>query len=380
MKILFASLGAYGHLYPLMPLALAAAEAGHEVRVATGAPFLDRLPLPTVPAYTGLELGDAVAETRRRHPQLSGVDLSVAMFADVTSEQVLPTMVEVCENFGPDLVVYEAMITGAGVAADVLGIPAAAYAIGLARFVYPMLHGETIRYRSDAWHRSGRTPPRSPLLATALIDPAPPSLRSFGGAIEIDTIPVRPVAYSESSASVPEWLRAPGERPRVFLTLGTVSFGAVEVLRRAAEEIAAQEADLLVAVGPDGDPAVVDGIGGSVRVERFVAQSEVLPLVDLFVHHGGTGSVLGALEAGLPQVILPQGADQFANADVLSQLGAARALPEDEQTPGAIGAAVSDLLRPCPERDVATMIAGEIAALPAPAEVLPRLVDLARKG
>jgi hypothetical protein len=50
VKIMFAPLGAYGHLYPMMPLALACADAGHDVMIATGKPFLDRLPLPTSPA------------------------------------------------------------------------------------------------------------------------------------------------------------------------------------------------------------------------------------------------------------------------------------------------------------------------------------------
>ena len=148
MKILFASIGAYGHLYPLMPLALAAAEAGHDVRLATGEPFLTRMPLPTVPAYTGLPLEEAVAETRRRYPELTGVDLSIAMFADIAPEQMTPTLIEVCESFEPDLVVYEGDVTGAGIAADLLDIPAAAFAIGLSRFVYPMLHGATLRYRA----------------------------------------------------------------------------------------------------------------------------------------------------------------------------------------------------------------------------------------
>jgi hypothetical protein len=47
VKIIFASIPAYGHLYPLMPLALACADAGHDVTLAVGPPFLDRLPLPT---------------------------------------------------------------------------------------------------------------------------------------------------------------------------------------------------------------------------------------------------------------------------------------------------------------------------------------------
>jgi UDP:flavonoid glycosyltransferase YjiC (YdhE family) len=50
-------------------------------------------------------------------------------------------------------------------------------------------------------------------------------------------IPIRSVAYNDSSAGVPAWLTAERNRPRVYLTLGTVSYGAVEVLNRAAAGI-----------------------------------------------------------------------------------------------------------------------------------------------
>ncbi len=43
MKILFCTLPAYGHVYPVMPLALAARDAGHEVTVATTGNFVPRL-------------------------------------------------------------------------------------------------------------------------------------------------------------------------------------------------------------------------------------------------------------------------------------------------------------------------------------------------
>jgi UDP:flavonoid glycosyltransferase YjiC (YdhE family) len=36
MRILFTSFPAYGHLHPLVPLALAAIRAGHDVRLASG--------------------------------------------------------------------------------------------------------------------------------------------------------------------------------------------------------------------------------------------------------------------------------------------------------------------------------------------------------
>ena len=102
----------------------------------------------------------------------------MAMFADVTAEHVAPTMIEQCERMRPDLVIYEAMNTGAGVAASVLGIPAAAYAIALASSVYGSLHAATAGYQRDLWLQRGRTPPEANgLLAAALINPAPPTLQ-----------------------------------------------------------------------------------------------------------------------------------------------------------------------------------------------------------
>ncbi len=67
MKVVFAALGAYGHLFPMLPLALACQDAGHDVVVATGAPFLDRLPVRTVPGLPAeVDLAWAEQEVRRR--------------------------------------------------------------------------------------------------------------------------------------------------------------------------------------------------------------------------------------------------------------------------------------------------------------------------
>ena len=159
VKILFAAIGAYGHLYPMMPLALAAAEAGHQVTIATGGPFLDRLPLPTVPAYTDLALEDVEAETRRRHPDASGMDLSAALFADVAAGHIGPVMIENCERLEPDLVVYEVLNTGAGLAADILQLPAVAFSISLTQGFFPMVHEATISHQREQWSTRGLEPP-----------------------------------------------------------------------------------------------------------------------------------------------------------------------------------------------------------------------------
>ncbi len=376
VKIIVASIPAYGHLYPLMPLALACADAGHDITIAVGPPFLDRLPLPTVPQQpVELDVGAAFAETRRRNPGLEGRELTIGMFADVTAEAAADTLLKLLEENRPDLVVYEGMDVGAGLAANVLGIPAVAYAIGLTHMGYAMIHPAAIGHHRALWTDRGQQPPDgTQFLAGALLDPTPPSLRRFNGPFDVPKIPIRPVGYAESLGGVPGWLDEPKVRPQIYLTLGTVSFGAVEVLQRALDELADLDVDILVTVGPEGDPAALGEVGTSVRLEKFVNQAEVLSRVDLIVHHGGTGTVLGALASGIPQLIMPQGADQFFNAQFMTEAGASRALRNEEQQPGAIRGAVAALLSEGPERAVAQQIQAEIAALPAPAEVVPALV------
>ena len=377
MRIVFAAIPAYGHVYPMLPLATACADAGHDVVIATGEPFVGRLKLPTAPSFpVGMELNTAVVETKRRHPAAEGLDLTVAMFADTTAEAVIEAMPPVLGD--TDLVIYEAMNIGAGIAASARGIPSMAFSIGMAHGLIEYIHTGALAYHRSAWTTLDRPVPDDiTSFAGMLIDPTPPSLLTYSGGDEVVRIPIRSVAYSGSGGVLPQWLAGPARRPRVYLTLGTVSFGAVDVLRQAVTEIAALDVDVLVAVGPDGDPDALGPVGDNVHVERFVAQAQVLERVDLIVHHGGYGTVLGALAAGLPQLILPQGADQFHNARSLTDFGAVRALRSDDLAAGAISDAVVGMLDVnAPERPAIVALRDEIAAMPAPAELVPRLETL----
>ena len=378
MKVVFAALGAYGHLFPMLPLAMACREAGHDVVVATGAPFLDRLPVRTVPGLPAeVDLAWAEQEVRSRHPDLEGFEATLAMFGDVTAAATTATMLEVLVSERPDLLVTEPLHLGAAIAGDLLDLPTLVFAIGLVPFLAATLHPVAVGYQRERWLQRGLTPPDTKLLGQALLDPCPPSLQLPYA--DAPRIPIRSVAWRGSETALPAWLVDPGPRPRVYLTLGTVSFGAVEILRRTASEIATLDVDLLVAVGPEGDPAALAGLPANVHVERFVPQADVLGRVDLIVHHGGTGTVLAALEAGLPQVILPQGADQPFNADLIVRSGAGRHQANDDYAPGSIAALVEPLLADCSERATAVRIAGEIAAMPAPAAVVPELAGRAAR-
>jgi UDP:flavonoid glycosyltransferase YjiC (YdhE family) len=87
----------------------------------------------------------------------------------------------------------------------------------------------------------------------------------------------------------------------------------------------------------------------------------------LLVSHGGSGSFLGALRAGIPQLCLPQAADQFRNSDAVSRSGSGTVLVPAEVTPAAVSGAIRSLLTDPGPRRVAQQLAAEVAAMPSAA-------------
>ncbi|MEY4547604.1 MAG: hypothetical protein RL685_3799 [Pseudomonadota bacterium] len=68
----------------------------------------------------------------------------------------------------------------------------------------------------------------------------------------------------------------------------------------------------------------------------FVPLGAVLPEARLLVHHGGIGTTARALDAGVPQVIIPQRFDQPDNAARCERLGVGSVLPPEPATPALV--------------------------------------------
>ena len=111
----------------------------------------------------------------------------------------------------------------------------------------------------------------------------------------------------------------------------------------------------------------------NVHVESFVDQPAALCEADLAIHHGGSGTILAALAYGTPQLLLPKGADQFWNADLMARAGLAEVIEPPQMTPDAVaGAAAAELGNYRPAVDA---VSAEIAAMPDPTEVLEQLAS-----
>ena len=101
---------------------------------------------------------------------------------------------------------------------------------------------------------------------------------------------------------------------------------------------------LVVTTGPGVAPEAFGPQPPNVRIVEYVPHDLFLERCDVVVSHAGAGIMFGALANGLPQLLLPQGADQFANADACRDAGVAVALAHDEVTAEEVGMAVRRLL------------------------------------
>ncbi|HEV2769189.1 MAG TPA: glycosyltransferase [Solirubrobacteraceae bacterium] len=382
MRVLFSGRPAYGHLYPLMPLALALRDGGAEVIFGTGREFRDRVAALGFETYqVGRSILWAEEEAIRQDPSLAELPqqdkgkLGATMFSRLLPPPTVEDLLAVIEKTSPSLVVYEGADFGAAIAARVAGIPSVFHSYGAP---WPAFMVELLRPGLQEVARSHGlgTDEVDPLAGDVYLDISPAALGDASALGHPRRQPLRPVAFSEPIGDVPAWALEQRDRPVAYVTLGTVVFERVEVIRAVARGLAALDVDVLVTVGPDGDLELLGDLPANVHAERFVRQDRLLEHVDVIVSHCGSGTLLGGLAHGIPQVAVPQGADQFLNADALVRAGAGLALMPSEITPETISERAERLLTTPPFKAAAEDVAAQIASMPAPADVARALRGL----
>ncbi len=384
-RLLFCGLPAASHLDPMMPLALAAREAGHEVVFATGDRFVRRLQGLGFKAHrAGRSIEEGMADVHGRPPgqpstgRLS-LDLAGRLFLDVLARQTADDLLPLMETLAPDLVVFEETDVGAAVAASLVGLPAVSHALGPA-LPAPVVEQVFGSRAAELWAHYGRTlMPIDSLRGEFRLDIYPASLQEPAVLTATGRIPIRPVPWNEpgprsASDLQPESKGVDGRSTtRVYLTLGR-SAPSLEVMESAIQGLSVLDVEVIVALG-GLDLRSLGEVPERVRVERYVDQAHLLSSVDLVVHHGGSASLLGALAFGLPQLLLPCAADHLYNADAVARAGVGRVLRPGAVSAASINEAACALLSDGGHRPAIDAVRIEIAGLPHPREVLPRLLD-----
>ncbi|MCD5351445.1 glycosyltransferase [Kineosporia mesophila] len=254
--------------------------------------------------------------SRVRAGQPASVDREI--FAGLNTTAYLPVLERACREWEPELVLHEAAEFAGAIAAHRSGIRHAQIAIGLALVEAGALEGvaPVLEERAAGVVEAIRASTYFTRLPVWL-DPS-----SYPDTRRVRVGAGRGRRESPGSAE-------PG--PQVFVSFGTVVSslpGAAEVYREALEALRDLPVRAVLTTGGAGarlglEPGRgLEEIPPNVMVSDWVDQDPMLAAASVIVCHGGAGTTFGALENGVPVVVVPFMADQPTNARIVTEAGA----------------------------------------------------------
>ncbi len=368
MRVLVVSAPLFGHVFPLVPMARALADAGHEVLIATGGEALKvrEVGLPVEDIAPSFSMGPIAARTLLRHPIIAKAELAgeagtrgVALLFGALNEQIADRVVAAAERWRPDLVVHEPLAVAGALAAARLGVPAVLHENSL--FDGPELIRVTTARLGRAMARHGVVELPS---AAATLTIAPPSVVGERAGLPLCGVPYR------GEGALPEWLSQRPARPRIAVSRSTVAGPGDAVMSAVVAVTPAVDAEFVL-VRPDRKvlrrtlPAIV-------RTVDWIPLNAAMASCAGIVHHGGAGTVFGAFAAGIPQLVLTGAGDRTFNARLVARRGAGLALSARQITAEALTRLVTDPAL----AEAAVEVQRELAAMPAADELVPRLAAL----
>lgn len=362
----------------MVPVATACAEAGHAVAVAAPASFagsvlkagLTHLPVPDAPA----DLMGAVYSRLPSLPRKEANRLAIReVFGRLSAQSFLPALLAVLREWRPDVVVREPAEFASLVAAERFGIPQVQVAIDLGGFIPTVAQWleEPIR---ELERMAGLAEVRGSqrLRATSTLSSVPAGLDH--PLVADDSTGVgrtRVWRYrtdgGTSGPSVPaEW--GDSTAPLVYVSFGSVtgSLGRFDALYPAVLEVLAEvPVRVLVTTGNGYDPARLHPLPGNVWAEPWWPQAAVMREAALMIGHGGFGTTMTAVAAGVPQIVVPLfSVDQFQNAERVEAVGIGAQLLGGLDALPDLPRLVEELLDHPRYSESARRVAKEMAGLP----------------
>ena len=325
--MLFVGHDAGGTVPPVLALARALGDRGHEVVV---------LNQPSVEARAEaagcrFEAFSTVPDYERDVPLEEQLAVTVPV---LSGREVGDDLLRLVREQRADLVVVDANLAGALAAAETVPVPSVVLLHSMyATFVRtwfadiwpllaPIIDGTRAAYGlapGGSWAGLFAAHDRLLSVVPAELDapvPQPPAELRHHGFL----VPPPPPG--------PEADRFPdGDGPAVLVGLSTTYQRQEELL-----------GSIVDAVAQLGGRAIVTSAG-----RPHVSHALVLPQADVMVTHAGLGSVAAALDAGVPLVCTPIGRDQPLNAERVAAVGAGVALPV-EPTAAQVRAALEEVL------------------------------------
>jgi rhamnosyltransferase subunit B len=368
-RVVLATMGSWGDIFPVIGLAKGLELAGHDARIAAS-PAYEELVRGEGLGFSGigpaLGFSDYAADPRILSGRLGGF----VGFAHLFRRFIFPALDQYVDDLtasirGADLLLAHPALVAAPVAAEYMGVRWATISVfpGLIPTAYappaPTRVSLGLGRTGQAIHRAAwsaarfnmvrlfdrpvnRTRRRLGLPAAsnvffAPVDSGRPYLVMASPAVidrpadwPANVILTGFVAWDDVSTfpdpdGLAEFLAA-GDPP-VLVTLGaSSSLDPQHFYRHAAEAVTRLGHRALVLTGPTPTPVELP-VDRRIFSTAFAPLSLVASRCLAAIHHGGVGTTIATLRSGLPQLVIPRGFDQPQTAVRMTRLGVARTLP-----------------------------------------------------
>ncbi len=269
----------------------------------------------------------------------------------------LADLLVMAREWRPDLIVHEVLETAGSLLARRLNVPGVVHGIGPMFPFYAQLIGQLGEAIGEPELRAQASSERA-------LDLCPPSLQPDGLPPWQVATPLRPSAGEPGQvpARVAPILAAEG--PVAYFTLGTVKNADAADFKVGLAALEGYDGIVIATTGRRLDPDELGSIPANAVVEEFIPQAALLGRADLLVSHSGSGTMLGGLAHGVPQVALPRGTDQPQNAALVAGAGAGVVVAPEDYAVHTIQAAVGEVVGNPDYRAAAERVRDEISTMP----------------
>jgi UDP-N-acetylglucosamine transferase subunit ALG13 len=368
----------------MVPLAKALLERGDDVVWAAAAEPAGRLRADGFSVIeSGMSDAEGWEELARGFPDVANLAPSERpavvfprIFGSVRAGPMLADLLPAATEWRPSLVVRDASEFAGPIVAAKLGVPSVTHSFGTLR-PEPLVAAAS-DVVAPLWEQHGLAPrPYGGSYDHLYLDIYPRSLRSQDVTHAGNIQALQPVAFATpgDDGASPDLVTEDSSLPLVYVTFGTVFNTDASLIATVVGAIAELRVRVIATVGPAGDPASLGPQPANVAVERYIPQTELLSRCAVVVSHAGSGTFLAGLSHGLPQLCIPQGADQFENAAAAARSGAGIVLSPGDVTPESVREATKRLLGESGFGAAAARLSSEIASMPPPDQVAGVLAD-----
>ena len=320
MKILFTTHPGYGHILPLIPIAMALKDKGHDISFATAQSFKKKINdigffcIPVGLDWNESQLEQILPNIKEAPPMEQNSMIRKLLWHDAPVSAISDLLL-FCKHEKPDAIVSSGYDYSGQILAEILDIPSIVHSIDIRipGAVKSRIQGDYPKMLREKFGLSAEKPSEKEILELSFM---PECWKLPGYESHSNEYYIRPQFFDNiTGEQCPDWIRRYKNNPIVYISLGTVFNDYPYIFQSIMDGLKNESLNLIITIGPNGDPDAFGKQPDNVCIKNYIPQTFILPETSISINHGGVSTIMAALNNGIPLINLPLSGDQPINSN-----------------------------------------------------------------